>query len=292
MAELGSNAQAAGRTFTTQAMRRALLTPERELDLARRWRETGDQMALHELTGAHMRLAIAIAGRYRRYGLPMGDLIQEGNVGLMQAAARFEPERAVRFSTYASWWIRSAIQDYILRNWSIVRTGTTAAHKSLFFNLRRLQARLEPSPTGRLSPEGRKAIARDLDVPERDVEIMEARLSTTDRSLNAPIGEESDTEWQNLLPDEAPLPETQVAESLDAQARRRWLAGAFRQLNPREMAILRARRLADETDTLEALGDRMGISKERVRQIEHQAIKKLRAALLAAVPDPQGAGLI
>jgi len=284
--------QRANRRFVQAAMRAPLLDPKHELDLARRWRDSADQEALHELTEAYMRLVISTAGRFRNYGLPMGDLVQEGNIGLMQAAARFEPDREVRFSTYATWWIRSAIQDFVLRNWSIVRTGTTAAQKSLFFNLRRLRAMIDDGGSAVLSPEGRQTIATKLGVETHEVAMMESRLSASDRSLNAVVGEGGENEWQDFLADDRPLPEEAVLEARDAETRTRWLNRALSGLSPREMTIIRERRLVEEAVTLEELGRRLGISKERVRQIEHQALKKLKTALTTEVADPVEAGLI
>jgi RNA polymerase sigma-32 factor len=284
--------QRANRRFIKAAMRAPLLEQDHELDLARRWREDGDEEALHELTQAYMRLVISTAARFRNYGLPMGDLVQEGNVGLMQAAARFEPDRQVRFSTYATWWIRSAIQDFILRNWSIVRTGTTAAQKSLFFNLRRLRAMIDDGGSAVLSPEGRQTIADKLGVATHEVAMMESRLAAADRSLNATLGEGGEGEWQDFLADDRPLPEEAVLEARDAETRTRWLNRALAGLSPRELTIIRERRLVDEAVTLEELGKRLGISKERVRQIEHQAMKKLKTALVSEVADPEEAGLL
>jgi RNA polymerase sigma-32 factor len=271
--------QRANRRFIKEAMRVPLLPREREQQLARAWRNHGDRQALNELVGAYMRLVIATAARFRNYGLPMGDLVQEGNVGLMQAAARFDPERDVRFSTYATWWIRASIQDYILRNWSIVRTGTTAAQKSLFFNLRRLRARIERGGGEQLSPEGRGKIARALRVHETEVDSMHARLSVSDRSLNAFVGEDGDGEWQDFLADDRPNPEEVVTALRDGKTRAKWLNEALSALSQREQTIIRERRLGEEAVTLDALGRRLGISKERVRQIEHQAMRKLRMAL-------------
>jgi RNA polymerase sigma-32 factor len=239
-----------------------------------------------------MRLVVSMAGKFRNYGLPMADLVQEGNIGLMQAAARFEPDREVRFSTYASWWIRASIQDYVLRNWSIVRTGTTAAQKSLFFNLRRLRAGLNDGGSQGLSPESRAFIAKELSVEEREVEMMASRLSASDRSLNAPLVEAGEGEWQDFLVDEAPLPEAAVMHSRDDATRHQWLETALATLTARERHIIEQRRLIDEPQTLECMGKALGISKERVRQIEHHALKKLKAALEGAVGDPRAAGLI
>jgi RNA polymerase sigma-32 factor len=209
----------------------------------------------------------------------MGDLVQEGNVGLMQAAVRFEPDREVRFSTYATWWIRSAMQDYILRNWSIVRTGTTAAQKSLFFNLRRIRARIEDASGRSLGHEGRMTIARELNVDLDEVEAMETRLSAVDQSLNAPIGDDAGDDWQDFLSDTRPNPEDVVIGTRDGAARSRWLADALRELNPRERVIIAERRLREEGATLEELGRTLGVSKERVRQLEHRALLKLRVSM-------------
>jgi RNA polymerase sigma-32 factor len=287
-----SNALRADRRYVKAAMKIALLDQDREIDLAKRWRETGDQTALHELTQAYMRLVVAHASRYRHYGLPVGDLIQEGNIGLMQAAARFEPAREVRFSTYAAWWIRSTIQDYILRNWSIVRTGTTAAQKSLFFNLRRLQSRLEDGRNGTMTQAGRSYVADQLHVSTKDVEAMEGRLSGGDRSLNAPMVDDGDGDWQDFLADDRPLPEDIVMDDHDSTVRRQWVGRALKTLSAREAAIIRARMMEDQTATLESLGGKLGISKERVRQIEHQALRKLKTALLKEVSNPSERGLI
>ncbi|MEM6681060.1 MAG: RNA polymerase factor sigma-32 [Pseudomonadota bacterium] len=273
------------------AMRAPMLEKEHELSLARRWRDDRDEAALSELTQSYLRLVISIAGRFRNYGLPMSDMIQEGTVGLMEAAARFEPEREIRFSTYATWWIRSAMQDYILRNWSIVRTGTTAAHKTLFFNLRRVRARIAGEYDKPMSLNSRQDIADHLGVRLRDVEVMEARLSSVDRSLNMVVGEEGDSEWQDFLPCEAPLPEDVVTDQRDAQVRMTLIKEAMTNLTDREVIIISERQLADESVTLSALGERLGISKERVRQIEAQALAKLKTALTRSVGDPVAAGL-
>jgi RNA polymerase sigma-32 factor len=267
-------------------MKRALLTREREFELATRWRETGDQTALHELINAYTRLVIATATRFRHYGLPFGDLIQEGNLGLMHAAARFEPEREVRFSTYAAWWIRSQMQDYILRNWSIVRTGTTAAQKALFFNLRRLRARIAGAEEdGRLTQFGRTKIAEELGVDVHEVESMEMRLASNDQSLNATVADQSEDEWQDFLADQRPSPEEVVIGMRDASTRSKWLAEALGELTPRERTIISARRLQDQGATLEELGRELGVSKERVRQLEHRALLKLRASMQKRVRD-------
>ncbi len=283
--------QRANRRFMKSAMRIPLLDEKTESELARRWRDQKDETALWRLVTPYMRLVISTASRFRSYGLPVGDLIQEGNVGLMQAAARFDPDRKVRFSTYANWWIRSSMQEFVLRNWSIVRTGTTAAQKSLFFNLRRLKARIDRSGAAYLDDSGKERIASKLKVSLRDVSMMESRLSGSDRSLNTPVGETGEKEWQDLLAEERPGPEEIVAEHSETTARSKWIANAVAELNPREQTIIRERRLSEDGLTLEALGRRLGISKERVRQIEQEALKKLRASILRQINDPVSAGL-
>ena len=275
--------QRANLNYIKASMREPLLSRDDEFDLARRWREQGDVDALHDLVRAYARLVVSTAGRYRNYGLPMGDLVQEGNVGLMQAASRFEPERDVRFSTYATWWIRSAMQDYILRNWSIVRTGTTSAQKVLFFNLRRLRARIEEPSATRLTQDARQRIAEELNVDIGEVEAMEMRMSGSDQSLNAPISESSDDDWQEFLSCDKPNPEEIVTGARDAEARTRWLAEALSGLSVREQTIIRQRRLAENGATLEELGRQLGVSKERVRQLEHRAMLKLRASMVRKV---------
>lgn len=280
------------RRFFKNAMDVPLLEKEEELALAQAWKDHQDEEALHKLTTAYMRLVIAVAAKFKNYGLPFPDLVSEGNIGLMQAAARFEPERGLRFSTYANWWIRSAVQDYVLRNWSIVRTGTTAAQKSLFFNLRRLRALINDVSSGNLNPENRAYVAQALKVGEDDVEQMASRLAAVDRSLNAPYTEDGDGQWQDLLEAETPTPEKSVMEDRDTQKRSEWLGEAMSRLTDREQLIIRERRLTEETVTLETLGGQLGISKERVRQIEHQALGKLKKALVDVVGDPEEAGLI
>jgi RNA polymerase sigma-32 factor len=271
--------QRANLGFIKASMREPLLTRDHEFELAHRWRTVDDTAALHELVRSYTRLVVSTATRFRLYGLPVGDLVQEGNVGLMQAAARFEPDREVRFSTYATWWIRSAMQDYVLRNWSIVRTGTTAAQKSLFFNLRRLRARIEESSGAPLTDAGRKKIAEELHVELSEVELMDMRLGAADQSLNAPISNGSEDDWQDFLPDRRPNPEEAVALMRDDETRSRWLAEAMGELSVRERAIIRERRLTEEGATLEELGRELGVSKERVRQLEHRALLKLRQAI-------------
>lgn len=276
--------QKANMSYIRNSMAEPLLEKDHELDLARRWRDKGDEKALHELVRSYTRLVVSAAAKFRNYGLPMGDLIQEGNIGLMQAANRFEPERELRFSTYANWWIRSAMQDYILRNWSIVRTGTTAAQKSLFFNLRRLRAKIERTKGAEgLNDEDRRKIAHELQVNLKDVEDMEGRLSGSDNSLNATVGEDGDEEWQNFLKDDRPNPEDIVMGMRDAKTRSKWLADALGTLSDREQKIIRDRHLQYETVTLEDLGKELGVSKERVRQLEARAMEKLKAGLTGKI---------
>lgn len=286
--ELRAGAQA----FMRSAMRAPLLDAEHERRLAERWRTKNDERALHELITAYVRLVVAMASRFRHYGLPMSDLVQEGNVGLMQAASRFEPERGVRFSTYAAWWVRSAMQDFVLRNWSIVRTGTTSVQKALFFNLRRLRAKIGDIGDTVMSAEACSRVARDLRVPEREVEAMAARLGAPDRSLNAPLTDEVEGEWQDLLADDSADPEAVAAVRHDDAARANLVRDAMTELSDRERLIIRERKLEEETVTLEALGERLGISKERVRQIEGNALAKLKRALIARVGDPAEAGYV
>lgn len=273
------------------AMRVPMLDREEEGELALSWQQERDERALKKLTEAHLRLAIAAASRYRHYGLPVADLIQEGTVGLMEAAYRFEPSRDVRFSTYASWWVRAAVQDYVLRNWSIVRTGTTSAHKALFFNLKRLKARMGVDPDRPLSMTARNQIADEMGVRLRDVEAMEGRLSGVDRSLNAPVADESAQEWQDLLVSEAPRPDQLYMENVDGGKKAALIEKAMGSLTERESFIIRERQLKEEGVTLAVLGNQLGISKERVRQLEAQALGKLKQALIADVGDPMLAGL-
>lgn len=278
----------ADHAFIRKAMTTPILERELEHDLAVAWRDKGDEKALHQLVRAYGRLVVAMASKFRHYGLPLGDLIQEGNVGLMQAAARFEPEREVRFSTYASWWIRSTIQDYVLRNWSIVRTGSTSAHKSLFFNLRRLRSKIA-NATGEmdLTEQSREQIAKELGVTVKDVEVMEQRLAAHDQSLNVMISDDSDDDWQGFLVDDRPTPEQVVIGARDAKSRSAWLNSALGQLTDRERTIIEVRRLSDDGATLEDLGKTLGISKERVRQLESRALSKLKASLTRTAKSPE-----
>ena len=274
------------RQFVRAAMAAPFLERGEERDLAVQWKDHRDERALHRLAHAHMRLVIALATRFRHYGLPIADLIQEGHVGLLEAAARFDPAREVRFSTYATWWIRASMQDYILRNWSIVRGGTSSAQKALFFNLRRLRARLSRSSADQNSHVF-AIIAQAIGVSKSDVELMDTRLSGPDVSLNAPIADaDSPAQSQRMefLVDTTPLPDELVSNLIDSNRRVDWLRDAMTVLSDRELRIVRARRLTDEAATLESLGDRLGISKERVRQIENKAMEKLRRVLTERHP--------
>ena len=262
--------------YIRSVMRESLLEREEETSLARAWHDDGDETALHRLILAYSRLVVSIASKYRHYGLPIADLIQEGNVGIMQAASRFDPNREVRFSTYSVWWIKASIQDFILRNWSIVRTGTTSAHKSLFFKLRHQRARIGEADGGPLTDEGRQQIADSIGVRIADVTHMERRMSGTDSSLNAKFGEDNENTPQDYIVDDRPNPEQCVATSHDAEVLSAWLAEAMEDLSTRERLIITRRRLSEDGATLDQLGRDFGVSKERVRQIETQAMKKIR----------------
>lgn len=278
----------ANRQMVRAAMAAPYLEREQEHDLAVRWKDKKDQDALHQITMAHMRLVISMAAKFRNFGLPMNDLIQEGHVGLLEAAARFDPERDVRFSTYATWWIRASIQDYVLRNWSIVRGGTSSAQKALFFNLRRLRARLAQDDPSLSEIAIHSHIANTLGVHAKDVEAMNARLSGSDSSLNAPMSNSDDgasSDRMDFLKSDEPLPDEQVSTIIDEERRNIWLDDALNTLNPRELRIIRERRLSEEGATLESLGSELGISKERVRQIENRALEKLKAVLTTATPE-------
>jgi RNA polymerase sigma-32 factor len=266
------------------------LERKEEHDLAVRWKDLHDQQALHKMTTAHMRLVIAMAAKFRNYGLSMSDLIQEGHIGLLEAAARFEPERDIRFSTYATWWIRASIQDYILRNWSIVRGGTSSAQKALFFNLRRLRARLTNGNEQLTQASIYSEISNALGVSVKDVATMDHRLSGPDTSLNAPVAsdDEGGAGKIDFLVDNQPLPDEAVETMVDTERRVAWLKQAMVVLNPREALILKRRRLEEDTTTLEELGTTLGISKERVRQIETRALEKLKASLVQTNPKMAG----
>ncbi|MBL4640138.1 MAG: RNA polymerase factor sigma-32 [Kordiimonadaceae bacterium] len=287
----GNWANAEDRRLIRFAMKAPILERGEECELALSWQQERDEQALKKLTEAHLRLAVSSASKYRHYGLPVGDLIQEGTVGLMEAAYRFESSREVRFSTYATWWVRAAVQDYVLRNWSIVRTGTTSAHKALFFNLKRLKARMGVDPDRPLSFVARNQIADEMGVRLRDVGAMEGRMTAGDRSLNAPVADESAQEWQDLLVSTAPEPDTEYMEQHDNNKKAELIETAMANLTDRETFIIRERQLKTEGVTLAVLGSHLGISKERVRQLEAQALGKLKQALLKQVGDPVLAGL-
>lgn len=266
------------------AMKAELLDAETELRLAYAWRDHRDEQALHRLITAYMRLAISMAAKFKRYGAPMNDLIQEAGLGLMKAADKFDPDRGVRFSTYAVWWIKASIQDYVMRNWSMVRTGSTSSQKSLFFNMRRVQARLEREAAAQGEVLERhtlhQMIADDLGVPLHDVEMMEGRLSGSDFSLNATQSvEDEGREWIDALEDEGEQASESVENDLDTAQLREWLLLALNGLNERERFIVRERKLREDPRTLESLGDELNLSKERVRQLEAAAFQKMRKAL-------------
>lgn len=269
--------------MTRAAMSAELLDADTERDLAVRWRDHGDDRALHRLVTAYMRLAISMAAKYRRYGATMPDLIQEANIGLMKAASKFDPDRGVRFSTYAVWWIKASIQDYVMRNWSMVRTGSTSSQKSLFFNMRRVRAQIEREHAALGSEidnaEIRNEIAEELGVPLRDVEMMEARLSGSDFSLNAQQSGEEGREWVETIEDDGPQADEIVTHRTDNARARTWLTDAFDALTDRERKIIAARKLSDSPETLESLGQQFKLSKERIRQLEDQALRKMRKRL-------------
>ena len=271
--------------YLEEARRFPMLSPERELELALAWRDRRDREALRQLVGSHLRFAVKIARGYAGYGLPIADLIAEGNVGLMQAAEKFDPDRGFRFATYAMWWIRAAIQEYILHNASMVKMGTTAAQKKLFFNLRKLKARMEQLEQGDLSPEAVTKIATTLDVPEQDVIQMNRRLGSADKSLNVTLTADSDSEWLELLADDRPGHDTLLADADELRERRELLAQAMTQLNARERHIIEERRLKEEPLTLEELSQQYDVSRERIRQIEARAFEKLQRAMVRAAAN-------
>jgi RNA polymerase sigma-32 factor len=272
-----------------------MLEPQQEYMLAKSWREHGDRDAAHQLVTSHLRLVARIAMGYRGYGLPVGEVISEGNVGLMQAVKRFDPDKGFRLATYAMWWIRAAIQEYILRSWSLVKMGTTAAQKKLFFNLRKIKGQLKALDEGDLRPDQVKRIATQLGVTEEDVISMNRRLAG-DSSLNAPVRNDAESgEWQDWLVDDTVDQETALAESEERDIRREMLNNALKGLNARERRVFEARRLAEDPLTLEELSAEFGVSRERIRQIEVRAFEKVqravqKAATAAAQPEPAPAG--
>lgn len=271
-------------TLPRRAMQAELLDAQTELKLAYAWRDERDEQALHRLITAYMRLAVSMAAKFRRYGAPMNDLIQEASLGLMKAADKFDPDRGVRFSTYAVWWIRASIQDYVMRNWSMVRTGSTSSQKSLFFNMRRVQARLEREAVARGetldSHQLRQMISTEVGVPLHDVEMMDGRLAGSDFSLNATQSSDDDgRQWIDALEDETTIASEQVEQDKDNGTLRAWLVAAMSALNERERLIVRERKIRDQPRTLESLGNELGLSKERVRQLEAAAFTKMRKRL-------------
>jgi RNA polymerase sigma-32 factor len=266
-----------------EAKRFPILSPERERELGLAWRRRGDETALRELVGSHLRLVIKIARGFAGYGLPVSDLVAEGNVGLMQAAQKFDPDRGFRFATYAMWWIRAAIQEHILHSTSIVKMGTTAAQKKLFFKLRQLKGRLEQFEAGDLPNEAVATIAAELGVPEKDVVEMNRRMSAADGSLNETVLEDGEVEWLDRIADERPSQEITLAEADELAQRRKMLGEAMSRLNAREREILVERRLRDDPLTLEDLSRRFHVSRERIRQLEVRAVDKLRKGMLGAV---------
>jgi RNA polymerase sigma-32 factor len=288
---LGPARAGAGRLFA-EARRFPMLEPQEEYMLAKRWREHGDIEAAHRLVTSHLRLVVKIALRYRGYGLPIADVISEGSFGLMQAVKRFDPDRGFRLTTYAIWWIRASIQEFILRSWSLVRMGTSANQKKLFFNLRKAKSKISILDEGDMRPDQVEAIANNLGVAEQDVIDMNRRLGG-DASLNARIREDSDSgEWQDWLVDEAPSPERAMMESQEFEARRKALGealAALAALTPRERRIFEARRLAEEPITLDDLANEFGVSRERVRQLEARAFEKVRRRVIQVVGAGQAA---
>ena len=256
-----------------------MLQANEEYMLAKRWVDHEDTKAAHQLVTSHLRLVAKIAMGYRGYGLPVAELISEGNIGMMQAVKRFDPERGFRLATYAMWWIRASIQEYILHSWSLVKMGTTAAQKKLFFNLRKLKGQMKAIDEGDLSPENVKEIAIRLDVPEHEVANMNARLAGPDHSLNTPKTVDSDGEWQDWLVDDSQNQEQIYADREELEKRSKLLSSAMEKLDPREQYIIRKRRLSDNTATLEELGSEFGISRERVRQVEVKAFEKLQKSI-------------
>ena len=266
-----------------------MLEPAEEFTLAKSWRDDGDREAAHRLVTSHLRLVAKIAMGYRGYGLPINEVVSEGNVGLMQAVKRFDPDKGFRLATYAMWWIKAAIQEYILRSWSLVKMGTTANQKKLFFNLRKAKGRISALDEGDLRPDQVQHIATSLGVPAQDVIDMNRRLSG-DTSLNAPLREEGEGEWQDWLVDNSPSQETVLAREEEGRNRLSALRDALGVLNPRERRIFEARRLADDPITLEDLSGEFGVSRERVRQIEVRAFEKVQEAVkknLAVLELPQ-----
>jgi RNA polymerase sigma-32 factor len=277
--------------YLTEIRKFPLLQPEEEYMLAKRWKEHEDPEAARKLVTSHLRLVAKIAMGYRGYGLPVSEIVAEGNVGLMQAVKRFEPDKGFRLATYAMWWIRASIQEYILRSWSLVKMGTTAAQKKLFFNLRKAKTKIEAIEEGDMTPEHVAKIADQLGVPEREVIDMNRRLSGPDSSLNAPLKSDSESEWQDWLADDTADQETRMAEREEMGERHELLSGALGELTEREREIIEARRLQDDPATLEELSQKYGVSRERVRQIEVRAFEKLQTQMKRALADKRSHAL-
>ena len=272
--------------YLTEIRKFPMLTKDEEFMLAKRWQEHEDPQAAHKLVTSHLRLVAKIAMGYRGYGLPIGEVISEGNVGLMQAVKKFDPDRGFRLATYAMWWIRASIQEYILRSWSLVKMGTTAAQKKLFFNLRKAKSRISAFEEGDMRPEQVTHIATQLGVTNADVISMNRRLSGPDASLNAPLRSDSESEWQDWLADDAQVSqETEVAEGQEYSLRMGLLEEAMQELTDRERHILTERRLKDDPTTLEELATQYGVSRERVRQIEVRGFEKLQKAMRTAAVE-------
>lgn len=283
------------RRYMQEIQKFPMLDADEEYMLAKRWSEYGDYDAAHKLVTSHLRLVAKIAYGYRGYGLPVADLIAEGNIGLMQAVKKFEPEKGFRLSTYAMWWIRASIQEFILRSWSLVKMGSSAAQKRLFFNLKKMRKRLKTVDDGKaLTPQEISTIAAELEVNEQDVIDMDQRMGATDKNLNARVGHDGETEWMDMLADPSESHETILAEDQETRLKKKLLAQAIASLNDREREIIIARRMNEEELTLEELAQRFGISRERVRQIESRALEKMthfvmEAAKKAALPKPAAA---
>ena len=279
----------ADQKFSRRAMKAELLDAETEAQLAYAWRDQRDEEALHRLITAYMRLAISMASKFKRYGAPMNDLIQEANLGLMKAAEKFDPDRGVRFSTYAVWWIKASVQDYVMRNWSMVRTGSTSAQKALFFNMRRVQAQIEREAAAAGEQldghQLKQRIAIEIGVSENDVETMQGRLSGSDFSLNATQSSEDEgREWIDTIEDTGEQADAAVEHAHDTEQLREWLLNAMSALNERERYIVQERKLKDDSRTLESLGEELGLSKERIRQLEAAAFQKMRKNLENVFP--------
>ncbi len=283
------------RRYLQEIQKFPMLSAEDEYMLAKRWSEYGDYEAAHKLVTSHLRLVAKIAGGYRGYGLPMSELIAEGNIGLMHAVKKFEPEKGFRLSTYAMWWIRASIQEFVLRSWSLVKMGTSAAQKRLFFNLKKMRKRLKTIDDGKsLTPEEIRTIAHELEVNEQDVIDMDQRMLASDKNLNARVGHDGETEWMDMLADPAESHEDILAEDQETQMKKKLMMQALASLNEREQEIIVSRRMNEEEQTLEELAQRFGISRERVRQIESRALEKMtqfvmEAAKKAALPKPAAA---